>query len=327
MKLKCFLYIALLLILAIPVRAQTDFTEIDQIAKSVNYYPTSQLPERITAHCETDLEKVRALYAWMTEHISYDWDLYYDREKLMWTYYDKEKMIDYILDNRKAVCSGYAALFKLYCDKLGIEARVINGLSRQVSNGFEYVYNADHAWNAVRINGKWRLLDVTWAAGSGGVDDFWFLTRPKYFIYTHFPEKGRGTLLKETLNRDSFNNLPLVHSKNFFKYRIREFRNGTLYPNKKSILAFGVGEKIDKNRITFEVTYKKKDPLDDEETLRRSPLLGIRDSKQDTEIRVWENSDKKSEILVYLKSRDIDRISLFIDGEQLVEYRVKFIFK
>ena len=52
-----------------------------------------------------------------------------------------------------------------------------------------------HAWNAVFINGSWRLLDCTWGAGSYDLDgnfireinEHFFLTDPDELIYSHFP--------------------------------------------------------------------------------------------------------------------------------------------
>ena len=49
-----------------------------------------------------------------------------------------------------AVCQGYAVTTKYLCDKLGIECYVVT--SRQLN----------HAWNMIKINGNYYMLDVTW---------------------------------------------------------------------------------------------------------------------------------------------------------------------
>ena len=46
------------------------------------------------------------------------------------------------------VCEAYAEAFKLLCDKAGIPC---------VS-----MYSTDHEWNAVKLDGKWYYVDVTW---------------------------------------------------------------------------------------------------------------------------------------------------------------------
>lgn len=54
--------------------------------------------------------------------------------------------------NGKCVCAGYAAAFHLLAEKAGLESIVVTG-------------NLDgtlaHAWNKVKIDGKWQVLDVT----------------------------------------------------------------------------------------------------------------------------------------------------------------------
>jgi transglutaminase/protease-like cytokinesis protein 3 len=68
-------------------------------------------------------------------------------------------------------------------------------------------YTKDHAWNAVQINGQWQLLDATWGAGYAddsrhyvrSFDDFWFLTPPSQFVYTHYPDDASWQLLKPTV--------------------------------------------------------------------------------------------------------------------------------
>lgn len=53
-----------------------------------------------------------------------------------------------IVMGKCGVCSGYAKLFSMLCDKVGLEA--------------QYLDNDDHAWNRVKVNGKWLYIDCTW---------------------------------------------------------------------------------------------------------------------------------------------------------------------
>jgi len=52
----------------------------------------------------------------------------------------------------QAVCQGYALAFKLCMDILGIESKVILGMTPE----------GKHAWNAVKLDGEWYYIDVTW---------------------------------------------------------------------------------------------------------------------------------------------------------------------
>ncbi len=54
----------------------------------------------------------------------------------------------------KAVCEGYTRAFQLMLNKLGIESCTITGSSDGE--------NIDHIWNAVKIDGDWYQVDLTW---------------------------------------------------------------------------------------------------------------------------------------------------------------------
>ena len=60
------------------------------------------------------------------------------------------------LIGRKCVCEGYAHAFKLLCDKFGITCATIIG------TGYTEDGSEGHMWNAVRLDGKWYAVDVTW---------------------------------------------------------------------------------------------------------------------------------------------------------------------
>ena len=59
----------------------------------------------------------------------------------------------------KAVCEGYAKLFQLLCYRTGINATQISG----TANG------GGHMWNAVKLEGDWYEIDVTWGDGAEGL--------------------------------------------------------------------------------------------------------------------------------------------------------------
>lgn len=82
----------------------------------------------------------------------------------------------------------------------------------------------NHAWNAIKINDEWYLIDSTWGAGYiryGGFvrdfDEFYFLSPPEQFVYNHLPVDSRWQLLDKPLTKEEFAALPSVYS-NFFNY-------------------------------------------------------------------------------------------------------------
>ena len=56
----------------------------------------------------------------------------------------------------RPVCEGYARAFKLLCDELGIPCILITG------EGISGEVQEPHMWNAVRLDGAWYAVDVTW---------------------------------------------------------------------------------------------------------------------------------------------------------------------
>lgn len=66
----------------------------------------------------------------------------------------------------------------------------------------------NHAWNAVKIGGKWGLVDSAWGAGHVNDEgrfvprftDHYFLTPPDEFICDHFPDDPRWQLLERPIS-------------------------------------------------------------------------------------------------------------------------------
>lgn len=140
---------------------------------------------------KTDHEKARAIYRWITASIVYNVVGFVEEN-----YGDVSA--EGTLRNRMSVCNGYANLFQRLAQAAGLEAVVVTGYARGANDeiGLPYRDKDKHAWNAVKIDGKWQLLDCTWGAGSSDLehrrfepqfDPFWFLTPPDEMIYTHFP--------------------------------------------------------------------------------------------------------------------------------------------
>ena len=164
----------------------------------------------------SDEERVRAVYFWITENISYDYAAYYS-EAL------RTVEIDDILKSRKAVCAGYAALIQFGCDVMNVECKTILGVARgHVKDIFIHPdsLKTNHAWNAVRLNGEWKLIDATWASGYSDIayqkfskkrKDAYFFMRPACFIYDHLPDDSSWQLLKDSIiTKNLFCNRPFI---------------------------------------------------------------------------------------------------------------------
>jgi transglutaminase/protease-like cytokinesis protein 3 len=175
----------------------------------------------LTQPAKNDFEKARAIYRWITQNISYDFSGYLTKN------YKSTKATD-VLTSRSSVCQGYSGLFNALAKSAGLEVVTISGWAKGYSYnaGDQITGPTNHAWNAVKINGGWYLIDSTWGAGSiiqqrfvREFDEGYFLTPPERFIYNHLPEDSKWQLLSTPVSKSDFSALPFVHS-NFFSYGI-----------------------------------------------------------------------------------------------------------
>lgn len=108
-----------------------------------------------------DRAKALAIYNWVTHNIKYDASFLQKFPKPI------EDKAGHALKTGKAVCEGYSELFVLLCRDAGLKAVTIEGYSKDwIFNNGDRFYIPRHAWAAVKIDGKWELVDATWGAGS-----------------------------------------------------------------------------------------------------------------------------------------------------------------
>ena len=178
--------------------------------KKDSQFSTKQLAYSITKNTISDSEKVLEIYNWITKNISYDNELMRSKSLQNRIYTSEENVVKNALERKMALCGGFALLFKSLCLDLGIEAKEVHGYTKDYTGRFKQTKTPHHTWNVVKLNGKWYLIDLTWAVshGNGGSpDNFWYLTRPEDFIYSHYPENPKYTLLKEPISFSEFKNI------------------------------------------------------------------------------------------------------------------------
>ena len=79
----------------------------------------------IRTNFKEDSLKLRASFIWITENIAYDVKAFIKEDPIA-------SQINYVIKNKKAVCGGYAALLKYFCDGFNIECEVVEGYARLV---------------------------------------------------------------------------------------------------------------------------------------------------------------------------------------------------
>ena len=166
---------------------------------------------------DSDSLRLRASFIWVTENISYDIEGFEKEDP-------RSSILSYVVKNKKAVCGGYAGLLKFFCDAFHIESEIVYGIARTGKrdiNVSQYKLRSNHAWNAVKINNNWRLIDATWAAGT--VDDtdeenlkfykdykeIYYFTPPEKMIFNHFPDQFKHQYLTKAVSKEKFKKWPL----------------------------------------------------------------------------------------------------------------------
>jgi len=149
----------------------------------------------------------RALFRWVAANVAYDLGGARTGEV-------GDLSAEGVLASRRAVCEGYGSLFERLAKLAGLEAVTIHGYAKGTGYraGATFAGPPNHAWNAVRLDGKWRLLDCTWGAGvldeSGAwvrsFEPFYFLTPPELFLFTHWPLEERWQLVEHPVSLEGF---------------------------------------------------------------------------------------------------------------------------
>jgi hypothetical protein len=193
----------IILLFALPKNLLSeDFRQIDSLAIQAPVEASASM-DNLVAYCEknieSELDRVRFYFVWIATHVDYDEVMRLDQQ-------DPER----VFVNRKAICSGYTRLMAHFCGQSGIAARYVSGYGKELEDRTSI---QNHAWNVIRIGGRWHSFDVTWAANE--LDDErkktlsrtfedWFMPQPDAFQKTHLPYDPLFQLTENPINRLDF---------------------------------------------------------------------------------------------------------------------------
>lgn len=107
--------------------AKENIDEIERMAK------------QIVKDCDTDAEKIYAIYDWLISNIAYDY-----------SYADESFIAGTTFANQKGVCEGQSNLCAIMMQAVNIPCITIRTVREE-----------NHKYNAVYYNGSWRYIDVT----------------------------------------------------------------------------------------------------------------------------------------------------------------------
>lgn len=264
---KRIIYITIVLLTA-KLFAQ-DLTKVDQKVLSYpEYNDLYELTHRISNDFDTELERVRAVYTWIANNISYSYRA--SEKSTSFTFSNQEEYKRKIqlrklrtakntIIKKAGICHGYATLFNEMCKILKVESYYITGMAKNELKNIASKYNTNHAWNMVVINDKKYLIDATWGSGSYDVNKgfkkkltyFYFFTDPKKLINSHYPEDYENSLLTENISKSTFLKAPLYYNRNNERLNLITPKLGKINKQNREKIKFSY--KVDKEII--QVSY------------------------------------------------------------------------
>lgn len=121
---------------------------------------------------------------------------------------------------RQAVCEGYARLFQKIGQAAGFEVVYVSGKVRRDLAPVDVIpkflrvshprYDwTNHAWNAVKVEDRWYLVDTTWDDGDA-YDTSYLMLPPAAMLASHLPKFPVWQLLEHPITQHVFEQRPIL---------------------------------------------------------------------------------------------------------------------
>lgn len=134
-----------------------------------------------------DEEKAWLVYQWVTRHFRHD-------SRLASRIGDPGKhSLDALYLQGAGSCAVYANVVHRLLAHAGFEVKTVYGTVKAGAGSIRRGLSVNHVWNAVKIDGQWRVIDATWGSGYVGSqgfqrdqNDLFFLMPPELAVLSHF---------------------------------------------------------------------------------------------------------------------------------------------
>ena len=184
-----------------PIQYPTDFHAVnlqlvDKSARFVNSLPAMTNSASLTQGyvCRpyrSDVQRLRAIFTWVSEKVAWEED------------FEGEVDSRRVIQMRRGCSEEIAVLVSEMCSSVGLHAEIVRGYLKSPGEPIECASNPrpNHWWNAVIVDGSWRIMDCSLASptnpkrgrysstGSQVAEHGFFLARPMEICYTHVPSK------------------------------------------------------------------------------------------------------------------------------------------
>ncbi|KAE8364151.1 hypothetical protein BDV27DRAFT_128908 [Aspergillus caelatus] len=184
----------------LPISEPTNFGSVnlslvDKSARFVNSLPPMTNPMSLAQGyvCrpyKSDVQRLRAIFTWVSEKIAWD-------EPVEEVGMDLKR----VLQTKRGSPQEVAFLVREMCAAVGLHADAIKGYLKSPGELFDLdsLSRANHWWNAVLVDGEWRIMDCSLASPTNprrsqfvtnnpsSAESWYFLARPLEICYTHVP--------------------------------------------------------------------------------------------------------------------------------------------
>ena len=209
-----------------PISDPTDFSNVnlalvDKSARFVTNLPgminaTSLAQTYLCRQYRSDVQRLRAIFTWVSERIAWEDD------------YEGDINPRRVIVSRRGCSEEIAVLVAEMCLAVGLHAEVVRGYLKAPGEVFmaqdlqEAAARPNHWWNAVVVEGEWRMMDCALASPSNPrrnayssvsnqvAESWYFLARPLEFCYTHVPLLPEQQHIVPPLSHDVLLALPVA---------------------------------------------------------------------------------------------------------------------
>ena len=245
-----------------------DMPESEQTSiESVGKYLASKYADK--------KQLVKALHDFVVLRLSYDYDALKLIESKDYASTPSQEAEE-VFARRKGVCEGYARLMVALGKVAGVEIAYVTGYARNSQwrpsagvrdaqpedIGVSDLEGESHAWNAVKIDEHWYLIDATWDDPTNGEPRWTYLfTPPKLMTFDHLPEDSAWQLRTDPITLGDFVRQPII------KPTIGQFGLALVEPTRSQITVGGEAEIVLDNphdAIVSAVARRDGDKSDDD---------------------------------------------------------------
>ena len=204
-------------------------------------------------------QKVKRIHDWITDNLAYNTDGFKGLGERT-----SRRDLHAFLVKKKTTCGGFARLFKTMALMADVEAVYIAAWVK--SYALKKSGRAgDHVWCAVKISGKWHIIDVSSDSrisfhhgkfsSKKPYDDKGLFTKPEIKLLRGIPKKEKYQFIKSPITYDEFMKSPR------FLYSLYEFNINFITPIKKLITVKREDREGDKLQSLVDLITIKKESL------------------------------------------------------------------